>query len=153
MRQSWDNCSNQTIDSPFPPPLYVPCYRRGCEMQLTEVDDADGHVIEPGDLWLERLPKDLRELGPHYYLDEAGIFRSKLYGLELNDLTTLWGVRAVDLLNNMGLSAAMGVPVERVFSDDPREKYPIVHAPDWAVRSQGCRRGLEIRSIASRRRS
>jgi predicted TIM-barrel fold metal-dependent hydrolase len=102
-------------------------------MQLQEVYDADGHVIEPGNLWLERLPKDLRDLGPYYYIDNKGEFRSRLYGLELNDLPKLWGVSATDLLDNMGLSAAMGVPVERVFTDDPKEKYTIVHAPDWSM--------------------
>jgi predicted TIM-barrel fold metal-dependent hydrolase len=102
-------------------------------MAITTVDDADGHVIEPGDLWVTRLPKDLRELGPHYYLDERGVFRSKLYGLDLNDLPTLWGVSAADMLDNMGLAAAMGVPVERVFTADPARKHTIVHAPDWSM--------------------
>ena len=32
-------------------------------MDITELGDADGHVIEPGDLWLERLPTDLRDFG------------------------------------------------------------------------------------------
>lgn len=102
-------------------------------MDIREVHDADGHVIEPGNLWVERLPEDLRALGPHYYLDERGIFHSKLYGFELSSSLMLWGVRAGDLLDNMGLSAAMGVPVERVFTDDPREKYTIMHAPDWST--------------------
>jgi predicted TIM-barrel fold metal-dependent hydrolase len=102
-------------------------------MQLTEVYDADGHVIEPGDLWIERLPVDLRPLGPHYYVDERGVFHNKLYGMELGDLPALWGVSASVMLDNMGLAAAMGVPVERVFTDDPSEKYTIVHAPDWST--------------------
>lgn len=102
-------------------------------MELRAVQDADGHVIEPGNLWVERLPKDLRALGPHYYLDEQGVFHSKLYGLELNDLPSLWGVSAAEMLNNMGLSAAMGVPVECVFADDPPSRHTIVHAPDWSM--------------------
>ena len=39
--------------------------------------DADGHVIEPGDLWIERLPRDLRPLAPHFFRDEQGVFHSK----------------------------------------------------------------------------
>jgi predicted TIM-barrel fold metal-dependent hydrolase len=99
----------------------------------SEVHDADGHIIEPGDLWVERLPADLRALGPHYYFDAHGTFRSTLYGLNLSELPSIWGVRPQDLLDNMGLSAAMNVPVERVFTDDPRQKYTILHAPDWAL--------------------
>ena len=107
-------------------------------MQLTEVHDADGHVIEPGNLWVERLPADLRPIGPHYYLDEHGVFRNKLYGLELNDLPALWGIDAHQMLDNMGLSAAMGVDVERVFARDPAQKYTIADAPDWST--DGARR-------------
>jgi predicted TIM-barrel fold metal-dependent hydrolase len=102
-------------------------------MDLSYVYDADGHVIEPGNLWLERLPADLREQGPHYYVDERGVFHNKLYGLELNDLPSLWGVSAGDMLDSMGLSAAMGVPIERVFTKDPARKHTIIHAPDWST--------------------
>jgi predicted TIM-barrel fold metal-dependent hydrolase len=102
-------------------------------MEIRSVHDADGHVIEPGDLWVTRLPADLRDVGPHYHLDEAGVFHNKLYGLDLNDLPTLWGVSARTMLDSMGLAAAMGVPVERVFSDDPKIKHTIVHAPDWSM--------------------
>jgi predicted TIM-barrel fold metal-dependent hydrolase len=102
-------------------------------MTVQRIHDADGHVIEPGTLWVERLPEALRSEGPHYYLDDRGVFHNKLYGLDLNDLPDLWGVNAKEMLNNMGLAAAMGVPVERVFTDDPREKYTIAHAPDWSM--------------------
>ena len=41
-------------------------------MTITELADADGHIIEPGDLWVERLPKDLRDMAPRWFRDEAG---------------------------------------------------------------------------------
>ena len=94
--------------------------------------DADGHVIEPGDLWIERLPKDLRELGPHFYRDDDGTFHSRIYGFDIATLDVMHGgMRPKDMLDNMGLSCAMGVPLERVFTGPERERYTIVDAPRW----------------------
>jgi len=78
---------------------------------IDSLADADGHVIEPGDLWVERLPRDLRPLAPHYYRDEQGVFHSKIYGIDISNLEVMHGgIRAADMLENMGLACAMGVP-------------------------------------------
>jgi predicted TIM-barrel fold metal-dependent hydrolase len=96
--------------------------------------DADGHVIEPGDLWIERLPKELREIGPHYYRDADGTFHSRIYGFDISSLDVMYGgMRPKDMLDNMGLACAMGVPLERVFTGPERERYTIVDAPRWTV--------------------
>jgi uncharacterized protein len=97
------------------------------------LDDADGHIIEPGDLWVERLPKDLRELAPHYYRDEDGVFHQRIYGIEVGNLENLHGIRPKDMLDNMGLSCAMGLPLDRVFGGAERERHTILDAPRWAI--------------------
>src|SRR5437016_2575248 len=100
--------------------------------------DADGHVIEPGDLWVERLPRDLRPLGPHFYRDEQGVFHSKIYGIDIANLEVMHGgIRAKDMLENMGLACAMGVPLERVFASPEPERHTIVDAPPWAIDGRG----------------
>jgi uncharacterized protein len=96
--------------------------------------DADGHVIEPGDLWVKRLPKELRPLAPHFYRDESGTFRSEIYGFEIGSLEVMHGgMRPRDMLENMGLSCAMGVPLDRVFTGPEAERHTIVDAPRWAI--------------------
>src|SRR5213594_2559212 len=96
--------------------------------------DADGHVIEPGDLWVERLPRDLRPLGPHFFRDEQGVFHSKIYGIDIANLEVMHGgIRAKDMLENMGLACAMGVPLERVFASPEPERHTIVDEPPWAI--------------------
>ena len=40
---------------------------------IDQLADADGHIIEPGDLWVERLPEDLRPLAPHFFRDDEGV--------------------------------------------------------------------------------
>ncbi len=103
-------------------------------MPITELADADGHIIEPGDLWVERLPADLREMGPHYYRDEDGVFHQKIYGIDIDTLDVMHGgMRPRDMLQNMGLSCAMGVSLDRVFSESQRERHTILDAPRWAV--------------------
>jgi len=97
---------------------------------IDSLADADGHVIEPGDLWVERLPRDLRPLGPHFYRDERGVFHSKIYGIDIANLEVMHGgIRAQDMLENMGLACAMGVPLERVFASPEPERHTIVDAP------------------------
>src|SRR3989442_15102055 len=99
---------------------------------IDSLADADGHVIEPGDLWVERLPRDLRPLAPHYYRDEQGVFHSKIYGIDIANLEVMHGgIRAQDMLENMGLACAMGVPLERVFTSPEPERHTIVDAPAW----------------------
>src|SRR2546426_8721335 len=96
--------------------------------------DADGHVIEPGDLWIERLPRDLRPLAPHFFRDEQGVFHSKIYGIDISNLEVMHGgIRAKDMLENMGLACAMGVPLERVFACSDEARHTIVDAPAWAT--------------------
>ena len=100
---------------------------------IDSLADADGHVIEPGDLWVERLPPDLRPLAPHYYRDEQGVFHSKIYGIDISNLEVMHGgIRAADMLENMGLACAMGVPLERVFARSDGERHTIIDAPAWA---------------------
>src|SRR6185295_2626486 len=101
---------------------------------IEQLADADGHVIEPGDLWIERLPKDLREVAPHFYRDEAGVFHQKIYGIDIATLDVMYGgMRPSDMLRNMGLASAMGVPMERVFSSDERDRHTILDAPRWTM--------------------
>ena len=101
-------------------------------MDITELGDADGHVIEPGDLWLERLPADLRDFGPHFFRDAEGVFRQRIYGIDIGTLEVMHGgMRPRDMLQNMGLAAAMGQDLARVFSDDDRERFTMVDAPEW----------------------
>ncbi|HXJ36754.1 MAG TPA: amidohydrolase family protein [Candidatus Eisenbacteria bacterium] len=101
-------------------------------MKITELGDADGHIIEPGDLWAERMPADLREMAPRFGRDEQGVFRQHIYGIDIATLDTMHGgMRPRDMLQNMGLAAAMGQDLARVFSDDDRERYTMVDAPEW----------------------
>src|SRR5256885_15860392 len=101
---------------------------------IEHLADADGHIIEPGDLWVERLPEDLRPLAPRFYRDAEGVFRSRIYGIEIDDLPVMHGgMKPKDMLDNMGLSCAMGMPLERVFTGAEREKHTILDAPRWAM--------------------
>jgi predicted TIM-barrel fold metal-dependent hydrolase len=103
-------------------------------MPITELADADGHIIEPGDLWVERLPRDLREIAPRFYRDEEGRFHQCIYGIDIQNLDVMYGgMRPSDMLQNMGLACAMGMPLERVFASDERERFTILDAPRWAL--------------------
>ena len=82
-------------------------------MPITELADADGHIIEPGDLWVERLPRDLREIAPRFYRDEEGRFHQCIYGIDIQNLDVMdGGMRPSDMLQSMGLACAMGMPLE-----------------------------------------
>jgi predicted TIM-barrel fold metal-dependent hydrolase len=99
---------------------------------VDELGDADGHVIEPGDLFAERMPRELRELAPRWFRDEQGVFHQQIYGLDIGTLEVMHGgMRPRDMLQNMGLAAAMGQDLARVFSDDERDRYTMLDAPDW----------------------
>src|SRR5439155_822967 len=101
---------------------------------IDHLADADGHIIEPGDLWAERLPQDLRPLAPRFYRDPEGVFHSRIYGIEIDTLPVMHGgLSPKDMLDNMGLSCAMGMPLERVFTGAEREKHTILDAPRWAM--------------------
>jgi predicted TIM-barrel fold metal-dependent hydrolase len=103
-------------------------------MPITELADADGHIIEPGDLWVERLPRDLREIAPRFYRDEEGRFHQCIYGIDIESLEVMYGgMRPSDMLQSMGLACAMGMPLERVFASDERERFTILDAPRWAL--------------------
>jgi predicted TIM-barrel fold metal-dependent hydrolase len=104
------------------------------EAPNAQLADADGHIIEPGDLWVERLPKDLRPLAPHFFRDEQGDFHSRIYGIDIGDLDRMHGgIRPKDMLDNMGLACAMGVSLDRVFTGNDRERHTILDAPRWAM--------------------
>jgi predicted TIM-barrel fold metal-dependent hydrolase len=95
--------------------------------------DADGHIIEPGDLWVQRLPEDLRPQAPHFFRDDAGVFHARIYGIEVGSLPSLHGISPRDMLENMGLACAMGLPLERVFVGPEAERHTIVDAPRWTM--------------------
>jgi predicted TIM-barrel fold metal-dependent hydrolase len=102
-------------------------------MTIDELGDADGHIIEPGDLWVERMPKELRDMAPHWFRDEEGVFHQHIYGLDIGTLETMHGgMRPRDMLQNMGLAAAMGQDLSRVFSEDERDRFTMLDAPDWS---------------------
>ncbi|MBM4268377.1 MAG: hypothetical protein FJ144_17500 [Deltaproteobacteria bacterium] len=99
---------------------------------IEQIADADGHVIEPGDLWVERLPKNLREQAPHFYRDEDGIFHQRIYGIDIAELDMMFHqMSPSEMLRSMGLAAAMGMDLDAVFSDDQRKRYTILDAPSW----------------------
>ena len=101
-------------------------------MTVNELGDADGHIIEPGNLWAERMPKDLRDMAPRWFRDEQGVFHQEIYGLDISTLEVMHGgMRPRDMLQNMGLAAAMGQDLGRVFSEDERDRYTMLDAPDW----------------------
>jgi predicted TIM-barrel fold metal-dependent hydrolase len=101
-------------------------------MDVTELGDADGHLIEPGDLWAERMPVELRPLAPRWFRDEQGVFHQQIYGIDIGTLEVMHGgMRPRDMLQNMGLAAAMGQDLTRVFSDDERHRYTMLDAPEW----------------------
>jgi predicted TIM-barrel fold metal-dependent hydrolase len=101
-------------------------------MTVTELGDADGHIIEPGNLWVERMPKDLRDMAPRWFRDESGVFHQEIYGLDISTLEVMQGgMRPRDMLQNMGLAAAMGQDLGRVFSEDETDRYTMLDAPDW----------------------
>src|SRR5881396_2382965 len=101
---------------------------------IDHLADADGHIIEPGDLWAERLPQDLRPLAPRFYRDPEGVFHSRIYGIDIAALPVMHGgLSPKDMLDNMGLSCAMGMALERVFTGAEREKHTILDAPRWAM--------------------
>ena len=103
-------------------------------MPITELADADGHIIEPGDLWVERLPRDLRPIAPRFFRDEEGRFHQCIYGIDIESLEVMYGgMRPSDMLQSMGLACAMGMPLERVFASDERERFTILDAPSWAL--------------------
>src|SRR5713101_5660707 len=103
------------------------------EAAVTQLAEVGGDVVEPGDLWVERMPKDLRALAPHFYRDEHGDFHSEIYGIEVGNLERMYGgIRPKDMLDNMGLACAMDVPLERVFAGPDRDRYTILDAPRWA---------------------
>jgi predicted TIM-barrel fold metal-dependent hydrolase len=101
---------------------------------IDQLADADGHIIEPGDLWIERLPDALKPIAPHYFRDGDGVFHQRIYGIDIDDLDRMHGgMRPKDMLENMGLACAMGVPMERVFGGAERDRHTILDAPRWAV--------------------
>src|SRR5205814_509550 len=43
------------------------------------------------------------------------------------------GISPKDMLDNMGLACAMGMPLDRVFTGSERERHTILDAPRWAI--------------------
>jgi len=101
---------------------------------IEKLADADGHIIEPGDLWVERLPRDLRPLAPHFFRDESGVFHQCIYGIDIANLDTMQAgiVSPAEMLKSMGLAAAMGTDLGAVFAAEHADRFTILDAPDWS---------------------
>src|SRR5262245_44746687 len=101
---------------------------------IERLADADGHIIEPGDLWVERLPRDLRPLAPHFFRDERGVFHQCIYGIDIAELEKMQAgiVSPAEMLKSMGLAAAMGTDLSAVFAEADRDRFTILDAPDWS---------------------
>src|SRR5690349_1450553 len=99
---------------------------------IDHLGDADGHIIEPGDLWAERLPEALTPIAPSFFRDADGFFHSRIYGIDVATLPHLHGISPKDILDNMGLACSMGLPAARVFTGDDRQRHTILDAPRWA---------------------
>jgi len=104
------------------------------EVAIDTLSDADGHIIEPGDLWVERLPTELRPLAPRFYRDAQGVFHQEIYGIDIASLEVMYGaIRPRDMLENMGLACAMGVDLDRVFGVEEADRHTILDAPRWTI--------------------
>src|SRR5262249_36562072 len=122
------------IDTPSRVAVGATTTRRVHQMPITELADADGHIIEPGDLWVERLPRDLRELAPRFYRDDEGRFHQCIYGIDIENLDVMYGgMRPSDMLQSMGLACAMGMPPDPGLPSDERERFTILDPPPWAL--------------------
>jgi predicted TIM-barrel fold metal-dependent hydrolase len=78
------------------------------------------------------MPKELRDMAPRWFRDEQGVFHQQIYGLDISTLEVMQGgMRPRDMLQNMGLAAAMGQDLGRVFSEDEHDRYTMLDAPDW----------------------
>src|SRR5437879_13374699 len=101
---------------------------------IDHLADADGHIIEPGDLWAERLPQDLRPLVPRFYRDPEGVFHSRIYGIETDTLPIMHGgISQKHMLDNMGLSCPLGMPRDRVLTGAARDEHPTLDEPRCAM--------------------
>src|SRR5215813_5066291 len=72
-------------------------------------------------------------MAPRFYRDDEGRFHQRIYGVDIGSLEVMYGgIRPSDMLQSMGLACAMGMPLERVFASDERERFTILDAPAWA---------------------
>jgi predicted TIM-barrel fold metal-dependent hydrolase len=101
---------------------------------IASLADIDGHIIEPGDLWVTRLPEELRAMAPEFFRDAEGRFHQRIYGIDIEQLDVMYGgMRPKDMLASMGLACAMGVDLGRVLSAGERERHTILDGPPWAI--------------------
>ena len=101
---------------------------------IASLADIDGHIIEPGDLWVTRLPEELRPMAPEVFRDPEGRFHQRIYGIDIEELDVMYGgMRPRDMLASMGLACAMGVDLTRVLAASERDRHTILDGPRWAL--------------------
>src|SRR5207302_10542062 len=101
---------------------------------IDHLADADGHIIEPGDLWAERLPNDLRPLAPRFYRDPEGAFHSRIYGIAMATLPIMHRrLRPKAIPANLPRTAAFGMPLARVLPRAHPHPPPPLPSPRCAI--------------------
>ena len=84
-----------------------------------ELADADGHIIEPGDLWVERLPeRSARRSRRTSIATRRASSTQSIYGIDIETLDVMHGgIRPRTCSRTWVSPARWASPLERVFVD------------------------------------